>query len=242
MYGFTPKYSDECNNATSAREITWDGDVSLIPISPPYCPRQHGEAKSLYEQVYPQVRPRPERDEFDDYLDFLVDEADELKDVFEAGDENALFRALRILRGSNRDCAWASKELDGRHDDVYVSKDIEAFFRRGSRSRAAPKSSAVDRRWTAHVRIAFLVARQAGYNKTASYEVAGRILEKIKPAHLPSRKYSCNSGAIERQLSKSTEDVLQLLTNQHASELTFSCCSWFVYIAHEESHTLPPKR
>ncbi len=189
----------------------------------------------LYKQVYPLLRPRPRRPKFDDFYDFLVDQADELEDVFKAGDDNALWDALAIARGIPAPCAWADAEFGRRLDAMRRTLDIKSFKGRGSTGRGSPIRFGRDGIWKAYVHVAYAVARQADYNKTSALEVAARILEKVD-----SGQHGYETGSLEHHLKTRRSSVMELLTIEHTAEITHCCCSWFAYIQKNEPHTLPP--
>ena len=243
MYGFGPNYLAAGFVPTPELEVvSWDGHPTIFPASPPFEREQEILAKKLYEKVYLKIRPRPERQECEDFLDYLVDEAMQLEEVYEAGDGLALYRASLMLLGTGRSCEWVTTEFRRLHRKFCQRRKLSALVRPGGRGRRSPLRIGVDGVWTAYVRIAYSVARQAAYNKTNSREVAGRILEKFRPNLGSSRKFSCHFKAIDSQLATPAEDVLPLLTVQHAAEITMCCCSWFAYIRLEEPWSLPHER
>lgn len=207
-----------------------------VPDDPNFCSNQQEISSTIYEQVFPTLRPRPRRPNRDSFADFLVDEANELQDVFDAGDDWAFWEAIEMLWGTGLEADWATAELRRRISDFRQSKNTSAFKRPG-KGRKSPLCVARDATWQAYVRVAYTVAQASGYSGEHAHEVAARILEKFG-----GTKRGYDNSSIERHLKVPRESVLQFLTIEHASEITHRCCIWFAYITCIEANTLPPKK
>lgn len=236
MYGFGLKHPDERYYAPPGKIEAWFDDPSSMPDNPAYGAAQEALALSLFTDVYPIVRPRPPRPKFDEFGEFLRDEADQLKDLFDAGDDSALYEALKIVRGIDYRCEWAEEELYQRIDKYLTTADIRAFIGKGKGGRGSRKRIGIDRIWKAYIHVAYTVARHADFGKThaLALEVAARILEKIDTG-----QHGYDHETLKHHLDTPLESVLPLLTIEHASELTHCCCAWFAYIAHNETLPLP---